>query len=238
LTYLKVSSSVAKIFRLPTFNDLHWQPGGNPNLQPEHGYSAEGNIGFEKNKKLSSGANISLQIKETIFTRKVHNWIQWEPTGSFWTAQNLQEVWSRGAENNVRFSFKGKKIEWIAGTTINYTLATQPNNNTVQEDLRGKQLMYTPLYTVLNFTGISFAGIDLFLQQQYCGFRYTSSDNYQYLAPYRVYNASIRKSLQLEQFLLSTQFSIQNLLDESYQVVAQRPMPGRFFQIQISIQYH
>ena len=36
-----LSFNTSKNFRIPTFNDLYWQPGGNINLKPENSYQFE-----------------------------------------------------------------------------------------------------------------------------------------------------------------------------------------------------
>ena len=234
---LRIMLSGARVFRLPTFNDRFWEPGGNPDLLPEQGYTAEASFLLDHLFKLGSLSSLRFFYHQTFYTRIIDHWIQWEPMGSFWSAHNLYRVWSRGSESQWKLEFRKKKSEFLLGGSVNYTLATLPNNAAVHENLRGKQLMYTPLYSVLNYAGISFSGVSILLQQQYFGFRYTSSDNFEYLSPYRLYHLSIAKQINVKQWKFTTQFSIQNLLDEAYQVVAQRPMPGRFYQVQINFQY-
>ncbi|MGL5317388.1 MAG: TonB-dependent receptor plug domain-containing protein, partial [Bacteroidales bacterium] len=39
--YLTLKASNSYNFRAPSMNDLYWQPGGNPDLQPETGFSSE-----------------------------------------------------------------------------------------------------------------------------------------------------------------------------------------------------
>ncbi|MGV2480682.1 UNVERIFIED_CONTAM: TonB-dependent receptor, partial [Salmonella enterica subsp. enterica serovar Weltevreden] len=34
-------AKASRLYRYPNFNDLYWNPGGNPNLNPENGYSIE-----------------------------------------------------------------------------------------------------------------------------------------------------------------------------------------------------
>ena len=231
------SASAARIFRLPTFNDRFWIQGGNANLKAEDGYSAEGAVSLSKKIRLREFQFLELYAKLCGYTRIINNLIQWEPNGSYWSANNVYKVFSRGSESNWRVSYHKKAKEIYFGGSVNYTLATLPEDESVHENLRGKQLIYTPLYTVMNYAGISIRAVHLLFQQQYCGFRYTSSDNFQYLSPYRIYHISISKSMKRKDWEFTTQFSIQNLFDESYQVLAQRPMPGRFFQIQINLKY-
>lgn len=234
---LRIMLSGARVFRLPTFNDRFWEPGGNPNLRPEQGYSAEGSLKFNHRIRFKQNSSALFVLDHTFFSRIIHDWIQWEPTGAYWSAHNVFSVWSRGTESRWRIEYLKGKMEILLGGAVNYTLATLPDDGSVHENLRGKQLLYTPLYSVLNFAGLQYSGVQVLFQQQYFGFRYTSSDNFDYLSPYRIYHLSVSKQIKVNDWHFTTQFSIQNLFDESYQVVAQRPMPGRFYQVQINLQY-
>src|SRR5690606_21449580 len=85
---LKVNSS--KNYRIPTFNDLYWQPGGNLNLKPETSYQFDINNNF---KYKSATFNIS-----TYYT-SITNMIRWVPTNAgFWEANNVDEVTIYGAD--------------------------------------------------------------------------------------------------------------------------------------------
>lgn len=41
-----LKASVARNYRYPTLNDRYYQPGGNPDLRPEHGFTYDGGISF------------------------------------------------------------------------------------------------------------------------------------------------------------------------------------------------
>ena len=65
---LKVNFS--RNFRIPTFNDLYWETGGNPDLKPESSYQAEvGNVFTYKKFTLS----------ETVYFIKIDDLIRWVP---------------------------------------------------------------------------------------------------------------------------------------------------------------
>ena len=42
---LSLRGAYSTNYRLPTFNDLYWEPGGNPELKPE--FSSSGEIGLD-----------------------------------------------------------------------------------------------------------------------------------------------------------------------------------------------
>lgn len=42
-----LKASVTRNYRYPTLNDLYFQPGGNPDLKPEHGFTYDGGASFD-----------------------------------------------------------------------------------------------------------------------------------------------------------------------------------------------
>ncbi|HUH25795.1 MAG TPA: TonB-dependent receptor, partial [Flavobacterium sp.] len=85
---LKINTS--KNYRIPTFNDLYWQPGGNLDLKPENSYQIDINNGF-----VSKNFNANLSTYYTSIT----DMIRWVPTNTgFWEANNVDEVTILGAE--------------------------------------------------------------------------------------------------------------------------------------------
>ncbi|MEM6380970.1 MAG: TonB-dependent receptor, partial [Bacteroidota bacterium] len=82
--WLIAKATVSKVYRIPTFNDLYWTPGGNPNLLPESGYAQEAGISVRlQNKALRFTSDLSL------FNRNIDNWIIWLPGFSYWSPQNI-----------------------------------------------------------------------------------------------------------------------------------------------------
>ena len=86
--------SLSTHFRHPTFNDLYWQPGGNPELESE----------------LGKNHSLSLSLKPTFlgifdvvyFNSETNNLIQWLPIQSYWQAKNLNDVKRYGVSGNWR----------------------------------------------------------------------------------------------------------------------------------------
>ena len=61
---------MGKVYRFPTINDLYWNPGGNRNLNPENGYSADFGLLWTKNYP-----NTKLYFEPTIYSRWIEDWI-------------------------------------------------------------------------------------------------------------------------------------------------------------------
>jgi len=92
---LHVKASVASAFRMPTFNDRYWLPGGNPNLTPEHGESFDSGVIWLYN---------GLQIEMTAFMVRMRDQIVWQPTSAgYWSPQNVRRVTNYGFEASVDF---------------------------------------------------------------------------------------------------------------------------------------
>ncbi|MDZ7776138.1 MAG: TonB-dependent receptor [Bacteroidales bacterium] len=91
-----MKGNVSRNYRLPTLNDLYWQPGGDPELLPERGFTLETGLKYlsQKRNGWHGGAEI------TWFRNDISNWIAWQPDGimSYWTPKNITEVLSQGIE--------------------------------------------------------------------------------------------------------------------------------------------
>ncbi|MBA3898735.1 MAG: TonB-dependent receptor [Bacteroidetes bacterium] len=226
-------SSVSKSYRLPTLNDLYWNPGGNPNLLPETGWSQEAGIHYSKNLK-----SFSISAEATAYNRVVDNWIIWLPQNNYWTPQNLMKVWSRGTETGIKAGYQLKKIRIQWDLMTSYTRSTNEKAKSANDASIGKQLIYVPMYSGNSNLSIIFNQYVLVYSYSYSGYRYTSSDNIEYLEPFQLSSLYFSRSITAKNFKFNGFARINNLLNEHYQVMAQRPMPGRNYQIGVSINYH
>ena len=231
----------SKVYRNPTLNDLYWLPGGNPDLNPEKGFSSEAGLNFKVfeatgiKKKFSSS---EILIDATYFFRDINNWIIWYPSASsIWRPQNLLTVRSRGIESGIRFEYSGSNL--TAGLTGNlyYTLSTNENTHLANDASLHKQLIYTPVYKYNTGFYVSYMSYGLRFNHAYTGYRYTSSDNLYFLEPYYIENAEIEKTITWKSLSARIFFSIKNLLNSNFESVLNRPMPLRIYQAGIIFTY-
>jgi vitamin B12 transporter len=176
-----LKANVAKVYRLPTFNDLYWKPRGNPNLLPENGYAEE--IGFKSDLK-TANTGIGLITEATYFNKNIDNWIIWLPGASFWSPHNIMKVWSRGVETNNTLWFKLNKAKISLNVLTNYTVSTNQQAKFENDESVDKQLIYVPLYSGHAKLTIQYSVFTFSYRQNYTGYRFTSTDNTQYLPPY------------------------------------------------------
>lgn len=224
--FYQLTLNASKNFRVPTFNDLYWQPGGNLDLKSETSYQID--LGHEVK---TSGLNLKLNT----FYIRTKNLIQWQPNASgIWSPMNVANVQNYGMETSAAFEKSIEAHQFNLG--INYAY-------TVSENLKTKkELIYVPNHTAnLNFT-YGYKNISLYYQQLYNGDVFTTSDNltgrFYSLDAYNVANVgfdyTIFKNLKNE---LNINVKVNNIYNKAYENVAFRPMPNRNFNTQIQYKF-
>lgn len=230
---ISLNISVAQHYRIPTFNDLYWEKGGNINLKPENGWGEEVGISIkQKIHKLDISANASL------FNRVINNWILWRPISDNWSPENIMKVWSRGAEYRLTLTYPVRKITFTFNVLWNYTVSTTVNSKAKNENSIGKQLIYTPMYKGNGSISIMYKKFTITYNQKYVGYTYISNDNKYYLNPYLIGNIRLSQLLTISEFKLQVFASANNLFNSRYEVIKSRPMPGRNYQIGCSFYFN
>ncbi|MFP4292656.1 MAG: TonB-dependent receptor plug domain-containing protein [Cyclobacteriaceae bacterium] len=236
----QLRSKVARSFNLPTFNDLYWTGGstGNPELQPEQGWSAE--IGVINS--LSWKEKLSLQTDLGIYSKLMDDWIQWVPiTQSRWTPVNVQQVWARGLEFNTELKYNySENLLLRFWALYSYTLSTRkkisPEGN--PRELH-KQLIYTPYHQGKASAQIKLKSYEAGISWLLMGKQYTNGSNRESLPSYATFDLSAGYQWTLHRnHSLSVRGTLQNLLDHYYEVRQGFPMPGRNYQINLIYQFN
>jgi iron complex outermembrane receptor protein len=223
-----LSSNIFRNYRYPTLNDRYWATGGNPDLQQEKGWGAEGKVGYDRSFK----KGLKLESSINAYYLDVQNWILWLPESStgIWTPENVRRVKSRGVEALVKLD--GGKGDWTYRFTANYHFnkATNETEGGTQGASSGKLLIYTPQH-LGNISGmVGYKGYYLQYRQHLCGQRYITSDNRQSLPAFTTGDVRIGKDFSQKKLKgLSIYISADNLWDAQYQNIAWRPMPGRSY---------
>jgi iron complex outermembrane receptor protein len=213
-----LSFNTSKNFRIPTFNDLYWQPGGNINLKPEASYQFEiGNtISFK---------NISFQVNG--FFIKSSDLIQWIPTQSgFWSPTNINKTRNLGIEisANYKMAIKNHFIE--INTNYSYTDAKDLETNT--------QLISVPKNRFNALLSYQYKNWSSFYQMLF-------NDDVQFLVntipAFQVSNVGFEYQLSILKNNPKIGFVINNIYNINYQNTLNRPMPGVNFQITTNINF-
>ena len=224
--------NAARVYRQPSLNELYWVPGGNPNLKPEQGYTLEGELKYSKEVN-----HFSFFVSGAAYSRWITNWILWVPGANGNPAPvNIQQVWSRGGETTWRLRYRLKNLNLGVGLITGYVLSTIQSNLQENSNTLFKQLVYTPRYTVNGNFSAGYKRLNLVLFSQYIGYRYTTSDDTQWLKPYQVVSLKLNYTASLQTFSVTFFSACNNLFGNSYTIMAGRPMPLRNYEFGITLQ--
>lgn len=222
----KISLNIAREVRIPTLNDRYWMPGGNPDLLPEESWKQE----LATNLKFH---NFDFQV--IAFHRWVNHWIQWIPVGGFFAPVNIPMVRARGLETN--FSYQTKFTKGFVRTSITGTLnqITKEKTTQIADASLHKQMIFIPLVNSSFQILLSYKYWQFRLSDVFCGFRYISADNSAFLPSYNLLNFSISRNIRIKTTAWNLAFGVENTLNQLYEIMPGRPMPGITFWY--SIQY-
>ena len=233
-TQLIAKASVARNYRYPTMDDLYFQPGGNPDLRPERGFTYDGGLELRHHDKA-----FDIEANVSAFDSHISDWILWTPNvHGFWQPANIKRVHNYGIEATASPSLTLPR-GWKADVTVNYAYTPSINRSDDLEDAdtsRGKQLVYVPLHSANATAALSWKSWTLrYLWHSYSErFTTTSNDVSRItgrLKPYYMSDVMLEKDFQLRRTHIALKGVVYNLLDSEYVTVLSRPMPGRHFEV-------
>jgi iron complex outermembrane receptor protein len=230
LKTLVVKTNITRNYRLPTLNDLYWNPGGNTMLEPEDGWSED--LGIKHFNKIK---NITYEIGATAYNSLINNWIIWLPQINFWSPENVTQVWSRGVESKLKIGLDFKKIKISLSGMYNYTLSTNNKVNSLNDKSLGEQLIYVPESVANINLSVSLFGFNLTYNHVFTGKRYTTSDNSEYLKPYNIGSLFFSKEISVKSINFKVFADINNIWNTDYQAIAWRAMPPLNYRIGLAI---
>jgi vitamin B12 transporter len=213
-----LSFNTSKNFRIPTFNDLYWQPGGNINLKPEDSYQFE--IGNAISLK-----NISFQVNG--FYIKSSYLIQWIPNPSgVWSPTNTDETRNLGIEFSANYKTSIKDHFIVINANYAYTDAKDLETN--------QQLISVPKNRLNGFVNYQYKNWSAFYQLLF-------NDDVQFLVDtipaFQVSNVGVEYEISTLKSNPNLGFVINNIYNTKYQNTLNRPMPGINFQITTTINF-
>ncbi|MBX2875100.1 MAG: TonB-dependent receptor plug domain-containing protein [Saprospiraceae bacterium] len=223
---------VSRNYRLPTLNDRFWQPGGNPGLNAESGWSEELTIegGWGRN-------TLKIRGSVTGFNRQIDNWILWSiRTGqSFWSANNIAAVWSRGLEPRLNISYQLSQLGIKLQLGYDYVRSTNQIALENPRIAKGQQLLYTPVHQGFGNLQLDWQSLRLNYNHRLVGPSQGINDP---LTAFDVGQVNLQYQLSEEKAESHLFFQVNNIWNRSYLIVERRPMPGANYQIGIKLSYY
>ena len=225
-----------KNVRLPTFNDLYYTFIGNTQLEPE--YSNQYDLGFSWACQFEGWFRyVSFQADG--YYNAVTNKIVAIPTTNLyrWMMLNLGKVEVRG----VDLALEGSMLTG-SGLSIRPALKytwQEAIDLTPQTPNHGQQIPYVPKHngslvinTVLRNYNLNYSFI-------YTGERYSqkTNDPVNLLQPWYTHDLSLSRDILWKKYNCKVAVEVNNIFNQYYDVVANFPMPGRYYRVSIGIQY-
>jgi len=227
---LTLKGNISSNFHYPSFNDLYWNPGGNPDLKPETGISAETGVAYSKSGG-SHGAGMSLEVVS--YYSDIDNWIAWTPDDdAIWHPENLNEVVSKGIETSMKFNLKTYGIHYSLQGNYAYTLSEDVSSGVPV------QLAYVPKNQLNSSFSASYKRITVHYAYHFVGKRFADKHHQEEpLSQYGVSSFSMRYIYPFAAFKLGVKMKVKNLFNEHYEVIKYQPLPGRHYQFAISVDF-
>ncbi len=213
--YYSIKFNSSKNFRIPTFNDLYWQNGGNTNLNPETSIQLENTHELKFDK-------ISFYL--TGYYNHIKDMLRWIPSSTIWTPINTSEVEIFGIETG--FSFEQKFGNHKIQARANYGFTSS----------KDKYLIYVPHHKSNFSVGYNFKELNIYSEFLYVGEVYTRSDNNS------KYNIDAYQLVNLggdytfyKNYTLG--IKVQNLFNTNYENVENRVLPGRNYMMYLNLKF-
>lgn len=210
-----LSVSQGHVFNYPSFNDLFWEPGGNPNLEPE--YTEVLTIQSKLDFMLLGQLLLQWQSKQS------ENLIQWMPVHSYWQPSNVAAA-----------TRESQKVIWqidLPNTNLGL-YAHFAQIHTLDESLQNR-LRYAPTRTSAASLSWSPGAFEAHLDYHYVSDRismYSWPEDVMVPAT-ELWSGSLGWTWETGPSHFSLVLSGDNLIDINYESIRGYPEPGRTYRI-------
>lgn len=196
-----VSAAVGSGFKAPTFNDLYFPFGGNPDLLSETSDTEELTVQYQRD---------AWDVAVSWYNTDIINLIEWAPDANgIWQPRNIASAEIKGVDFTANYAGFGGKH------TFNYGYLNAANGNTGARLVRRAKNQFSYQFMA------NFGDTDLLLNYEYKGSR---TDSGQYLASYQLVDVSVNHHFNDD---LSGQFKLQNVFNQDYETVFNYQALGR-----------
>ena len=230
---LFIRSNIGNNYAAPTFNQLYWGIGGNPDLETQKSINFDAGAVF----KFALITQNSLDVNYTYINFK--DKIIWQPgPNGIWSPINIDKTVS----NVISFDFKAEKelspgMNLNIGLNYSHSSSVKDNETTSNDPTYGKQLIYIPVELSKTNIGFNYKDIGVNLYYRFIGKRYTNYENTDFLPAVDLLDGSFNYSLDIWKLKTRLNFELNNILNTDYQIMPGYPMPLRNFKLGISISY-
>ncbi len=220
-----VTVLAGKNIRYPTFNDLYWSPGGNPDLEPESATTLGIKTGWESEHQIHAALNaIHIRYRDLI---------KWSPdSDGLWRPRNISAATSTSLTAQADFSLFGDCLKIELGWDEVIT------RNLEQGSHYGKSLRFAPGHTaklmaeINDPTGWRLRFQALAISSYLTAYDYPHDKTQ---PPVVTCNAWLYRELVLGKVAATIALGVQNLLAHRYEFIPGYPEQGRSINLTIDL---
>ncbi|MFN3595867.1 MAG: TonB-dependent receptor [Rubricoccaceae bacterium] len=231
---LRLKAAAGRAFRAPTFNDRFWQPGGNPALRPERGYTLEAGVSL----RATPAPGAALAAEATLFRSALRDAIAWRPgrfpDGFYWAPQNIGRTRTVGAELSADGALRRGALS--AEASLNLTHAAARDVSDPAASSFGQPLLYVPDGQARAHVALGWGALRAGGGVRAAGSRTTATDGAQTLPGYALWDARAEIRLPLGGAQARLALHLENLTDVRYEVVPRHPMPPRHGRLVLALE--
>ena len=243
-----------RIFRLPTFNELYFYHIGTADLKPE--YATQFNLGLTWRTPLPAGEGPGVGLSLDFYANRVSDKIVAVPFNMFvWRIMNIDRATILGADVVANASVPLGRRQLLS-LNANYSWQRAMNSTVKASPTYHHQLPYTPEHTACATLTWENPWLSIAATLSAQSARWTTIEH---AAGTRMpgfattdLSLSLPLSLNLSRhsvlrprrnstsnagFSTFLRFTVQNLFDRQYALVAHYPMPGRSFRMQLMFNF-
>ena len=225
---LRLKAQAGRAFRVPTFNDRYWQPGGNPDLRPERSWGGDFGLRLDR----SQG-----HAEVTAFGHWRRDQIVWQPTDQGnWRPRNVGRVRAIGGTASAAWTW-ALPFETSLQTGLTYTFTDARNRTDPTAASYGEPLRYVPRTQAKSHATLSWGPAALTVNARYTGRRYVTSDGSRSLDPYLLTESRLRLTHEVAGVRTSLSLAVDNVFDIDYRSVGGRPMPPRHARVRLFVAF-
>lgn len=232
-TDLYLRANVGNNYAAPTFNQLYWRQGGNPDLRTQKSFNID--AGFVYKFKFITENTFDFNYTNINFTDK----IVWQPgPNGIWSPVNIDKTQS----NVFAFDLKATKevisdLSFTVGINYTHAASLKKNENFPGDPSYNKQVIYLPQESSKTNLNISYKDAGVNFYYRFIGKRYTDFENTRFLPAVDLLDGNVFYNYTLWKLKLQAKVEVNNILDTDYQIMPGYPMPLRNFKLGLSISY-
>jgi vitamin B12 transporter len=228
---VNMSLSYADKFRYPDLNDLYWQPGGNVDLKPENGFTAEYNLLVQSQFQHSM---YGISFLNSVYYTSIRNTIVWTPLNSgLYSPQNIKQTAHYGHESTLK-----QVLRWNATNAFSVSVNYNFNRAVIVKDagnaeLEGNFIRYKPQHSIKAFMLFEDRFFNFGCNYTYVGHRYTDDENISVfsLPAHSLLDMFLSFKGSFKSADAEIVFKVNNLLNTSYEVVRSYAQPLRNYNL-------